>query len=91
MKQHKITLLVPKDMFPTVVGLIHDYVAACELVEVDDERASARRERRRYVNGKHDKGITGRDLLRKIVSDKFPHGRSEIQSIFVKHGFLPPT
>lgn len=41
----------------------------------------------RFVNGKRNKGIFGRDLLKKIMTEPRPYSMDELTKAFVEHGF----
>lgn len=91
----RITCNVLSANLATVIGALED---AAQIVEVRalEEPAPAKPPKFRYVNGKKNKGISGRDLLLEILSKyKRPVSRDALSREFVSRGFaansLSPT
>jgi hypothetical protein len=83
MRMMKITLHVSEDRVSTIYDVVTGY---CECVSITPVVEHPKKKNRRYVNGAHDKGISGRDLVLQIAAHG-PVSYEEIKRAFKNSGF----
>lgn len=69
-----------------IIQLLDGEARLVSMKEVVEDVASGQRAIR-YANGARLKGISGPELLVRLLGDHKPHPRHEIERAFIEHGF----
>src|ERR1700692_2678806 len=80
-KTYAVLLHVEEEKLPVIIGAL---TGSATLKSVDEvaEPKKRRSNTPGYVNGKHNKGISGPDLLLKVMTEKRIYGLAELMKAF---------